>query len=100
MTCLYLLAITMVLHTVIDNMYNRKKTKVKKPKHSAEVRPAFEEDKKVKKGIKNREMANRCNTIAKYVMAIVIAVFNIFFWTVALLEYFTPPEEYLTKNIE
>lgn len=88
----------MVLHTIIDNVYNRKKPKAKKITNSAGIRTAFEDDKKTKKGVKNKEMANRCNTIVKYVMAIVIAVFNIVFWTVALMEYFTPPEEFITKN--
>ena len=58
---------------------------------------AMEEEKKQKED----QMMNRArflNKIARTIFIILLAIFNVGYWTVAYLDYFTPVEHYIKRH--
>ena len=49
------------------------------------------------KNSKAMQRARKLNNFARILFAILILLFNLFFWTVAIREYIKPAEEYITN---
>ena len=99
MTLFIVLLFTLVFHTYLAYFISKSKndphfegqTNVY-PMANSEI----EDEELVKKGL--MKQAKLMNTIAKVAFIIFLIVFNIGFWSIALIEHFRPAEYYITEQ--
>ena len=100
MTLFIVLLFTLVFHTYLAYFISKSKNNDPHFEGQTKVHPLvnneIEDEELVKKDLMKH--AKLMNTIAKVAFIIFLIVFNIGFWSIALIEHFRPAEYFITEH--
>ena len=98
--CFIVLVVILQFHTYLAYLISKAKTEPKIEKNVTQVQP-FDADKNEDHLVtrKSFKQAAWLNKVGKMIFIIVLILFNLLFWTVALIEHFKATEEMISSQI-